>query len=147
MIEILISGLAVFSTRHNTTWLWPVRPIQTRCLTRSSPSCRRKTSTSHRKGKNSRYLPVFWLVCSLLDQILMFPHCFSEGILWSVKPGVTSGRWRWRLNWRCVCCKGQKLSGSAARGWRETLGYTSIWWRTFSPHPVFEGKQKALSYY
>lgn len=75
MIEILISGLAVFSTRHSTTWLWPVRPIQTRCLTRSSPSCRRKTSTSHRKGKNSRYLPVFWLVCSLLDQMLMFPHC------------------------------------------------------------------------
>lgn len=36
---------------HSTTLLWPVRPTQTRFWTRSSPSCQRKTSISHRKGK------------------------------------------------------------------------------------------------
>lgn len=38
---------------HSTMWLWPVRPTQTRSWTRSSPSYRRKTWISHRRGKTS----------------------------------------------------------------------------------------------
>ena len=140
----------VFSCRHNTTWLWRVRRIQTRYSTRSSPSCRRKRSTSHRKGESTNlvsvnlYFPLIFLPEDSLFKSLCLIALHSD-IPSSVRPGATTGRWRWRLSWRCACCRGLRWWGSAARGWRETLGSTSTWLRTSSPHPGFKSTFQLLS--
>lgn len=93
-----------------------------------------------------------FLLLSHKTTILFSPVCVNvcsahcSGTPWSVRPVGTLERWPWRLSWRCACCRGQRLLGFVARGWREMLGFTNIWWRTSSLRPVSEFK-RSLQYY